>query len=259
MKNKIKKRLGLNEALIVTSGGAKLDSNIVNWFIALDIEIFQGYGTTEDCYVTHSNFPGTHKIGSVGKLLSGMESKLSDQGEVLIKNNNLMKGYYKDSERTKKVFTIDGFLKTGDIGEYDTDGYLTIIGRLKNTFKTDKGKYISPEYIESKLSENINIQYACIVGIGLPQPIALVTLSPTGKRKIKQQVTESIMKTTYLINNALENQEKIEKVIILKKDWKEDFNFITTTMKLKRGNIEKKFSPFYKKWYKIEDKLIYEE
>ena len=165
--------------------------------------------------MSHTNVPGANKIGSVGKKLEGVATKFTAEGELCIKNNCLLKGYYKAPEITASVFTEDGYFKTGDVGEYDHEGFLTLTGRAKDQFKTDKGKYISPSPIEVKLSKNTDMEQICIVGTGIPQPIALVTPSLLGKAKSKEALAESLWKTVSDINPGLEKHEKIEKIVVM--------------------------------------------
>jgi len=258
IKKKLKQKLGLKEAKFIVSGAAPLSINLMYWYKKIGIEILQGYGMTEDCIISHFNLPNDNKIGTVGKKLSTVETKLSADGEILIKNNCLMTGYYKSPEITASVFTEAGYLKTGDIGEYDHDGYLTITGRVKDQFKTDKGKYISPSPIELNLSKNNNIEQICIVGTGIPQPIALITLSELGKAKAKDLLIQSLSASVKEVNSQLQKHEKIEKVIIMKEEWNVDNGLTTPTLKVKRNSIEKIHQPLYKSWFKMEDKVIFE-
>ena len=124
---------------------------------------------TEDCCVSHWNTGKNNKTGTVGKAVEGVSVKFSEVGEICIKNNCMFKGYFKAPEITAEVFDDDGFFKTGDIGEYDHDGFLTITGRVKDQFKTDKGKYISPSNLELALSKNSSIEQICVVGTGIPR------------------------------------------------------------------------------------------
>lgn len=257
IKNKLKEKLGLKHAEIIISGAAPLSANLMHWFNKLDLEILQGYGMTEDCIISHFNLPGANNIGSVGQKLQGVDIKLSIEGEILIKNNCLMTGYYKEPEITAEVFE-DGFFKTGDIGEYDHEGYLTITGRVKDQFKTDKGKYISPAPIELQLSSNTDIEQICIVGTGIPQPIALITLSELGVNKSKEEVSESLKSSVLKLNKTLPKHEKIQKIIIMKEDWTVDNGLATPTLKVKRNAIEKIHQPYYKLWFDLNDDVIFE-
>lgn len=150
------------------------------------------------------------------------------------------------------------FFKTGDIGQYNHDGFLTITGRVKDHFKTDKGKYISPAPLELKLSINKDIDQICLVGTGIPQPIALITLSELGKTKSRTSLCVRLVATMNQINPHIEKHEKIEKVIIMKEDWSIDNGLTTPTMKVKRNEIEKIHWEFYKSWFENEDKELFE-
>ena len=231
----------------------------MNWYKKLGVTILQGYGMTEDCILSHFNLPDGNIIGTVGKAVQGVTAKLSPDGEICIKNDCLMTGYYKSPEETAKVFDHEGYLKTGDIGEYDHDGYLTITGRVKDQFKTDKGKYISPAPIELELSKNTNIEQLCIVGMGIPQPIALIVLSIEAKEKNKKELSENLVNTINTINPTLEKHEKIEKVIIMKEDWTVENGLMTPTLKVKRNQVEKIHMPMYKPWFDSKEIVIFEK
>lgn len=258
IKNKLKQKLGLSKTKLVASGAAPLSPSIMHWYQKIGITILQGYGMTEDCIISHANLPTANKIGTVGKVMPGVKIKLSPEGEICIKNNCLMKGYYKAPEITASVFTDEGYFKTGDIGEYDHDGYMTITGRVKDQFKTDKGKYISPAVLELDLSKNTDIEQICIVGTGIPQPIALITLSELGKKKTKAVLSESLIESINEINPTLEKHEKIEKVVIMKEDWTVDNGLTTPTLKVKRNSIEKIHQEFYKSWFEQKEQVIFE-
>jgi long-chain acyl-CoA synthetase len=258
IKKKLKKKLGLKDAVFICSAAAPIASSLVEWYRKLDIIIYQGYGMTEDCCVSHFNTVHDDKIGTVGKTLFNVKAKLSDVGEICIKNDCLMKGYYKEPEITASVFDSEGYLKTGDIGEFDHDGFLTITGRVKDQFKTDKGKYISPSHIELILSKNTDIEQICVVGTGIPQPIALITLSELGKMKTKEALSNSLIESVKSMNPSLEKHEKIEKVVVMKEDWNVNNGLTTPTMKVKRNSIEKIHQQFYKSWFDMSEQVIFE-
>lgn len=258
LKNKIKQKLGLSKAIYVASGAAPLSESIMLWFKKLGIEIIQAYGMTEDCIISHCNLPDRNKIGSVGKFTAGATAKLSDIGEICVKNDCLMLGYYKDPEESAKAFDDTGYLKTGDLGEYDHDGFLFITGRAKDQFKTDKGKYISPAPMEMSLLNNLDIEQICIVGMGIPQPIMLVIPSETGKNKSKLDLSESLLNSILEINPSLEKHEKIEKAIVMKEDWTIENGLLTPTMKIKRSHVEKIHRPMYRAWFDAEERVLFE-
>jgi long-chain acyl-CoA synthetase len=237
VKKKLQKKLGLREAKYIISGAAPIAPSLVNWFETIGITILQGYGMTEDTIVSHFNTPTDNRVGTVGKAVDNISIKLSSEGEICIKNQCLMKGYYKAPEITASVFDEEGFFKTGDIGEYDHEGFLTITGRVKDQFKTDKGKYISPAPLELKMSLNTDIDQICLVGTGIPQPIALITFSELGKAKSRASLYTGLVETMNQINTHVEKHEKIEKIIIMKEDWNVDNGLTTPTMKVKRNAI----------------------
>ncbi|MCJ7758081.1 MAG: AMP-binding protein [Gillisia sp.] len=258
IKKKLQQKLGLREAKYIISGAAPIAPSLVIWYETIGITILQGYGMTEDTIISHFNTPTDNRVGTVGKAVATVSIKLSPEGEIRIKNKCLMKGYYKAPEITASVFDEEGFFKTGDIGEYDHDGFLTITGRVKDQFKTDKGKYISPAPLELKMSVNKDIDQICLVGTGIPQPIALITLSELGKAKSKESLCAGLIETVNQINPHIEKHEKIEKVIVMKEDWNVANGLTTPTLKVKRNAIEKIHQKFYKSWFENEDKVIFE-
>lgn len=256
-KKKLHKKLGLGSARIVFSGAAPLSVSMMTWYEKIGITIHQAYGMTEDCALSHFNLPNQNIKGSVGKLLPGATAKLNEAGEVCIKSDCLMLGYYKMPEETKASFDDEGYLKTGDLGEYNHD-YLYITGRIKDQFKTDKGKYISPAPIELEFLKNNSIEQICIVGMGIPQPIALITLAINAKNLNKTELTASLIETLKQINPTLEKHEKVEKIVIMKEDWTMDNGLLTPTLKTKRNQIEKIHQPKYTTWFNKHNTIIYE-
>ena len=182
---------------------------------------------------------------------------MSEEGEILIKHEALMDGYYKEPEMTAESF-VDGYLRTGDKGEIDDEGFLKITGRVKDIFKTSKGKYIAPSPIESKLSSNINIEQVCVVGIGIPQPIALIVLSEDAKKKPKEEITNGLEKTLEVVNAELDQHEVLKKLIVLKEDWTVENGLLTPTMKVKRNELEKIHTNKYEAWYEQGESVIWE-
>ena len=258
IKNVIKKKLGLDKATLFISGAAPLSVSLMEWYQKLGITILQVLGMTEDCVYAHFNRPDANKFGTVGKPMDGLKVKLAETGELRVKSPCLMKGYYKEPELTANMFDEEGYLKTGDIGEIDNEGYLTITGRVKDQFKTDKGKYISPTPIELSLTQNTDIEQVCVVGMGVPQPLALTVLSVHGRNKSKDDLTQSLVGTIESVNAHLESHEQIEKAIIMKSEWSVENEMLTPSMKLKRNAIEKIHLPKYPTWYKEKGKVVWE-
>jgi len=257
VKSKLQKKMGLKHSNLIISGAAPIPKELLIWFKAIGVEILQIYGMTEDGCVSHFNLPNANKIGTVGRTLPKVKIKISDEGEICIKNASLMLGYFKQPEITASVFDVEGYFKTGDKGEYDTEGFMTITGRIKDQFKTDKGKYISPAPIELEISKNPTIEHICIVGTGIPQPIALVTKSEIGKITSNDSLTKSLKDSINTINPSLEKHEKIEKVVVINKQWTIENNYLTPTLKLKRVLIENEFQNNYSKWFNAKETIIY--
>ncbi|MBY0536175.1 MAG: AMP-binding protein [Chitinophagaceae bacterium] len=258
IKNKIKTNLGLKKATHIFSGAAPISVDMLKWFEKIGITIYQAYGMTEDAIYAHFNRPGVNKFGSVGKKISGLESKISLDGEVLVKSEGNMRGYYKEPEITAAAFDEEGYLRTGDIGHYDEEGFLFLTGRLKDQFKTDKGKFISPAPIELEISKNEFIEMNAVVGMGIPQPIALVVLSAAGKAAPKEELIQSLESTLKQLNPELEHHEQVKKIVIMKEDWSIENNMLTPTLKIKRNELEKLKVPIYPKWYEQKGAVIWE-
>lgn len=258
LKKALRKKLGLSKARIIVSGAAPIPVSLLQWFNKIGIAIHEIYGMTENCGYSHGDHGDSFRLGTVGKPWNGVACRLGDEGEILIKHPGLMVGYFKDPETTKSVFTDDGFLKTGDKGTIDKDGFLTITGRLKDQFKTDKAKFIAPAPIEIRLLANKDIEQVCVVGSSIPQPIALVVLSATAKTKAADAIRESLHKTLLEINVHLETYERLAKVIILKEDWTIENGLMTPSLKVKRNEIEKIHVHRYSIWYREDAVVIWE-
>ena len=258
VKKKIRKALGLHNADQVFSGAAPISVDLINWFWKLDIRIQQAYAMTEDCCYSHTNYKDRNKIGTVGLRFPGVELKFSEQGEMLVKHPAMMLGYYKEEALTKEVFDEQGFFRTGDKAEVDSEGYLKITGRVKELFKTSKGKYVAPMPIEMKFASNTDVGQVLVVGYALPQPIALVTLSENGKKRSQEEVTNDLVKTLTAINATLDSFEKLEKVVVLKEEWTIANNLLTPSLKVKRNEVEKKFQDAYERWFDMKEIAIWE-
>ena len=256
IKKKIQKGLGLSKARNVFTGAAPTPAALIRWFESLGIIIQEAYAMTENTCYSHVSFREKIKIGSVGQALPLCDVKLSEQNEIMIKHDALMDGYYKDEEKTNDTIK-NGWLYTGDEGEIDSEGFLKITGRVKDIFKTSKGKYVAPSPIELKLSANKNIEQVCIVGTEIPQPIALVVLSDRGREKTKEDLISSLEKTLEVVNPKLEKHEKIHNIIVVKEEWTIENNLLTPTMKIKRNAIEKIYRINYEEWYDSSKRIVF--
>jgi long-chain acyl-CoA synthetase len=176
--------------------------------------------------------------------------------EILIRHEGMMTGYYRDPEQTRASFTEDGFLRTGDRGQLDADGFLRIIGRTKELFKTSKGKYVVPGPIEMMIGEHSDVEMSCVTGEAMPQPIALITLTETGRSRDRRQIREELMGHIQRINSRLDAHEKIGKAIVLEESWTIENNMLTPTLKLKRREIEGSYGSLFEVWCSEEELVV---
>ena len=258
IKRKLKKTLGMSKAKVIISGAAALPVELIDWFQTIGIYITNGYGMTENCCVcTNLNPYQNHGKGSVGKISSpDVNLKITDEGEICMKGPFLMDSYYKNKEMTDSTLQ-NGWLHTGDKGFIDDDGNLYVTGRVKDIFKTTKGKYIEPAAIESKFGNVDEFSQICLVGLNCVQPLLLVVPTELAKSN-RDQITIKISKILNEVNNDLDNYKKISKIIFVKEDWTPDNEMTTPTLKIKRAKIDEKFSLKYNNWEKSDDSVIWE-
>lgn len=257
VKKKIKAGLGLANAKNVFTGAAPTPAALINWFAKLDINIQEAYAMTENCCYSHVTRNDAIKVGFVGQPLPDCEVKLSPQKEILIKHEAMMDGYFKEPAMTAETL-VDGWLHTGDEGFIDSKGFLKITGRVKDLFKTSKGKYVAPSPIEMRISANADVEQVAVVGDGIPQPIVLLVLSESGMKKSKSELTDSLLKTIGEVNTQIDQHEQVKVAIIVKTPWTVENELLTPTMKIKRNPIEKIYRPHYEKWYASKDAVIWE-
>ena len=247
VKNKIKKGLGLKNASNIFTGAAPTPISIIEWFKKLDIQIQEAYAMTENTCYSHVSFKSNIKIGSVGQPLPFCDVKLGENNEILIKHEALMDGYYKNKLETEKTIS-NGWLHTGDEGLIDSDNFLRITGRVKDIFKTSKGKYVAPSPIEMILSSNNNIEQVCVVGNGLPQPMALIVLSEEAEKKHLDTLIKELNKTLNITNASLNKHEQLSNIVVLFDEWTVENKLLTPTMKIKRNELEKIYQKKYSNW-----------
>lgn len=238
---KIKAGLGFNRCIWFVSGSAPMSLSLLEWFKKLDIIICEGYGRTEDMAMGTIQSPEEVVFGTVGKFQVGVEGKLGENNELLTRSDMMMVGYFKDPEATKAAFTEDGFLRTGDEARIDDKGYLRILGRIRDTFKTDKGEFVNPLKIEDMFTKNLNIEQHCLIGMTLPQPIMLVVLSAMARHLPKAELEKSLRNTMEAINPSLAKYEKVSNIIICKEPWTPENELLTPTLKMKRNSIHAKY------------------
>ena len=242
VRRKILAGIGLHNARMCVVGAAPMPLPLLHWFRKIGLDIYQGYGMTEATVYPTACLPGQNRAGSVGKPLPDCGFKLSDEGEILFRHGGLMAGYYKEPELTAAAFTADGYLRTGDRGHIDKDGFLYITGRVKDIFKTAKGKYVAPAPIECAFARNTDIDQLMLAGSGLTQPILLVALSEDARRKPRPEVERKLLADMEAVNGTLEPHERIAKCVIIRDAWSIDNGLMTPTMKVRRSAVEKRYA-----------------
>jgi len=243
LKKKVRAQLGLGDALSCGCGSAPISPSTLNWYQKLGIDISEGWGMSETIGLATTNYPfKLSKLGTIGKPVTGFEIKTSDAGEILIRGDGVFKEYYKNPETTAEAFTEDGFLRTGDKADVDEDGYLKITGRVKDIFKSGKGKYIAPVPIESKLADNLLIEQLCVMGSGLPNAMAVIVLSKEIADDMnKEEIAQSLTNTLVAVNKQIEKHEVVGGIRIAKEAWTIENGLLTPTMKVKRAELEEKY------------------
>lgn len=260
IKRKLKKNLGLSRARSTVSGSAPLQLSIIQWFRKVDIFITNGYGMTENCAIcTQVDGRDFEKLDSVGKPQCGVEVKIdTSNDEILMRGPFVMKGYYKNEKLTKQTL-VDGWLRTGDKGYLDQDNYLYITGRVADSFKTSKGKFIEPLTLEKYFGTIKELEEVCVTGIGMPQPLALAQLSEIGKSQSKDELKAFLTQKLKEINAPLENYKKISTLVLVKEPWTEQNKILGPTLKIKRDNVEKMYSTHYKSWHEDPQSVLFEK
>jgi long-subunit acyl-CoA synthetase (AMP-forming) len=257
--SKLRAQLGLDEALAVNVGAAPTPLEVLEFFHAIGIPVGELWGMSETCGMGTLNPPDRIKLGTVGPPVPGVEIKLDEDGEVLIKSDCVMPGYRNLPEKNEETFTADGWLRTGDIGEFDEDGYLKIVDRKKELIINAAGKNMSPANIESNLkAASPLVGQAAAIGNGRPYNVALIVLDPdyapvwasqndiegksvedlAGEEKVRDAIQAAVDQA----NAKLSRVEQIKKFTILPEQWEAGGDELTPTMKLKRKPIDEKYA-----------------
>jgi len=236
--SKVKERLG-GRLRIGVSGGAPLAKEILEFFHALDVLIVEGYGLTECTTAATVNRVSRFRFGTVGPALPGVELRIAEDGEVLIKSDTVFAGYFRDEEATREVLPGDGWLRSGDLGHIDDDGFLTITDRKKDILVTAGGKNIAPQNLENALKMHPLVSQALVVGDRRPYVAALITLvdgtSPDDARNEIERAVDDV-------NSELSRYEQIKRYTILPRDFTPEDDEVTPTLKLRRRVCQEHFA-----------------
>ena len=254
VRKKILTALGLQECRFAAGGAAPMPPELMRWYAQLGLNLVEVYGMTENCGVSHATLPGRQRPGTVGLPYDGVQSRLDPAtSEIQMKAGCLMLGYYREPELTREVFTDDGWLKTGDKGALDGEGNLRITGRVKDLFKTSKGKYVAPAPIEDKLVMHGAVEACCVTGANLGQPLALLMLNVDAARRAAEpagraELEASLAAHLQSVNALLDPHEQLDCVVVTTEPWTVDNDLITPTFKVKRNRIEALFATHYDRW-----------
>ena len=218
---------------------------------------------TENCGYSHVCRPGSFKQGWIGQNNPGVEVRIAEDGEVQVRSGATMQGYYKDPIKTAEALTDDGFLRTGDKGEQDAEGNLRLTGRIKEIFKTSKGKYVAPAPIENRIGEHSRIEQVCVVGDGLPQPIALCVLSEMGRQEAandsRSDLESSLKALLSEVNGRLDQHERLQGLVLVKEVWAVENGFLTPTLKIKRAVIEGTYGERFAEWQERSEAVLWHD
>jgi len=254
VRRKVLTGLGLEEVRIAASASAPVPAALLDWYRRLGLNMFEGYGMTEDFAYSHRTTGELHAAGHVGVPCPGVQMRLGDDGEVLIKSPGQLVGYYKRRDLYDESFTEDGYFRTGDLGERRADGQLRITGRAKELFKTAKGKYVAPAPIEQRLHAHPMVELAMVSGVGQPAPYAVLVLAESlrpqvGDAAVRARVQDELAKLLHDVNEGLAPHERLQLLVVAREPWSIENGCLTPTMKLKRGRIEAVLASQVDAWY----------
>jgi long-chain acyl-CoA synthetase len=248
---KLKAALGFDRARVLSSGAAPIAPDVLAFFASIDLPIREVYGQSEDTGPTSYNLPGRTRIGSVGPPIPGLEVKIADDGEILVRGPNVFLGYYKEPQATAETLK-DGWLCSGDLGVIDPHGFITITGRKKEIIITAGGKNIAPKNIEAALKESLLISEAIVIGDRKKFLSALITIDEAVAQKLAPDVAAgqlaaspavraAVQKQVDTVNETLARVEQIKKFTILPEDLSQEQGTLTPTLKVKRNIVNEKF------------------
>ena len=263
VRKKILTTLGLNHVRIAGSGSAPIPPELIHWYRNLGLELLEGYGMSEDFAYSHMSLPGKTRVGYVGSAMPGVDVKISEEGEILIKSPANMIDYFKEPGLTSESYTGEGYFRTGDRGERDEQGRLKITGRVKELFKTSKGKYVAPAPIENLLNNNPKVEMCCVTGAGQPQPFGLILPAEELRPKltdngVREELTAELASLLREVNQQVEAFEQLQFLAVVKDPWLIENGFLTPTMKIKRSKLEDTYGPKIDQWYAAREKVVWE-
>ena len=261
--HKVLAGLGLDALRVALSGAAPVPLALLNWYKRLGLDVLEVYGMTESCGYSHISLAGQQRSGWIGKPCPEVEVRIDEAGEVQVRSGANMQGYFKEPQKTAETLTEDGFLRTGDKGEQDAEGYLRLTGRLKEIFKTSKGKYVAPAPIENRLAVHNRIEQVCVVGDGLSAPLGLCVLSAVGLQdatsSARNALQTSLERLLEEVNGALDKHERLRRLVVVKDSWAVENGFLTPTLKIKRNVIEATYGARFEEWSARSEAVLWQD
>ncbi|MEO7401769.1 MAG: AMP-binding protein [Polaromonas sp.] len=264
VRRKVLKAMGLDHCRLAAGGAAPMPLALLDWYRKLGLPINEGYGLTENLALSHLTIPGQNQQGTVGPAYEGVAHRIDpDTGEIQMRSPALMLGYYKDPVQSRAAFTADGWLRTGDKGQIDAQGNLRITGRVKDLFKTSKGKYVAPAPIEDKLVMHPAVEACVVTGANLGQPLGIVMLNAEAVARARDgaaraELESSLAQHLKTINATLDPHEQLKCLVLVTSAWTVDNDIITPTFKVKRNRIEDLYSANYEHWESSGKKVIWQ-
>jgi long-chain acyl-CoA synthetase len=265
VRKKVLGALGLDQCEIAAGGAAPMPPDLLRWYQRLGLEIIEVYGMTENCGVSHCTLPGKQRPGTVGYPYDGVRSRLDPEtDEIQVTSPGTMLGYYREPEQTRNAFTPDGWLRTGDKGVLDAEGGLRISGRVKDIFKTGKGKYVAPAPIEDRLVMHSAVEACCVTGANLGQPLALLMLNLEAAQRAadaeaRRALEESLAAHLRAINAQLDPHERLDCLVVVSQPWTVESGLITPTFKVRRNRVEDVYATHYERWVVERRPVIWHE
>ena len=262
IKKKVLTGLGLDQVRLAGSGSAPIPAELIAWYRDLGLNLIEGYAMSEDFAYSHLSRAGFAEPGYVGIPYDGVEVKISDEGEILIKSPGCMQGYFNAPEQTAESFTEDGFFKTGDRGERKPNGMLKITGRTKELFKTSKGKYVAPAPLENLINVDNSIEASMVTGSGQPQACALVVLNEdlrakAGDAATRERLTAEFAALLSDVNSKVEHHEHLQFIAVISDEWTIESGMLTPTMKIRRSAVEDAYHAQIEGWYESKSKVVW--
>ncbi|WP_242205929.1 MULTISPECIES: AMP-binding protein [unclassified Pseudomonas] len=257
--HKVLAGLGLDALRVALSGAAPVPQTLLAWYQKLGLDVLEVYGMTEGCGYSHICLPGQYKQGWIGQPCPDVEVRIDESGEVQVRSQANMLGYFKDPLKTAETITEDGFLRTGDKGEQDAAGRLRLTGRLKEIFKTSKGKYVAPAPIENRLAVHSRIEQVCVVGDGLSAPLGLCVLSTVNQEEGRASLHSSLEKLLEEVNAVLDKHERLRRLVVVKDSWAVENGFLTPTLKIKRNVIEDTYGARFEEWSERSEAVLWQD